>query len=70
MRNSVGILSAKYGPGAPHFEKLLEGFKPEENVPMKTMDQAPLLGNSISPTLRNVVPDCENKVSKICLRLL
>jgi len=29
-----------YGPGAPHFEKLLEGFKPEENVEKKTMEQA------------------------------
>jgi hypothetical protein len=29
-----------YGPGVPHFEKLLEGFKPEENVEKKTMEQA------------------------------
>jgi hypothetical protein len=29
-----------YGPGAPHFEKLIEGFKPAENVEKKTMDQA------------------------------
>jgi hypothetical protein len=29
-----------YGPGAQYFEKLLEGFKPEENVEKKTMDQA------------------------------
>jgi hypothetical protein len=29
-----------FGPGAPHFEKLLEGFKLEENVEKKTMEQA------------------------------
>jgi len=29
-----------YGPAAVHFEKMLEGFKPEENVATKTIDQA------------------------------
>jgi hypothetical protein len=29
-----------YGPAAMYFEKLLEGFKPEENVEKKTIDQA------------------------------
>ena len=29
-----------YGPGAMQFEKLLEGFKPEENIEKKTIDQA------------------------------
>jgi hypothetical protein len=29
-----------YGPAAVHFEKMLEGFKPEENVAKKSIDQA------------------------------
>lgn len=29
-----------YGPAAMYFEKILEGFKPEETVPKKTIEQA------------------------------
>lgn len=44
--DEAGVLSGAladffaYGPGAMHFEKLLEAFKPDENMEKRTFEQA------------------------------